>query len=855
MEKIKQNQFSGLSSKEAQKRLEKYGYNEIVTKKEFRAIKLLLSQFTSLLIIILIIAGSVSFFLGETIDGAAIFAIVIINAFIGFTQEYKAENAVNALKKMVIPITIVLRDGQETEMAIRNLVPGDIVILNEGDKIPADLEIIESFSLKVDEAILTGESVPADKCSSGTEKETTLYKGTIVTTGRAKAMVIHTGINTEFGKIIKLVSKQEKTRSPLTIQLNELSKKIGLLILVLISILFILGKLRGISTLEMLMTSVALGVSAIPEGMPIIVTLTLAMGVQILAGKKAIVRKMNSIETLGATTVICSDKTGTLTLNEMTVKKINTNFKEVEIPGVGYGFKEKVKLTSPEEKKLMDICENCNSSFVGKNILGDPTEIALKVLARKARHVNEYKEIDEKVFTSERKMMSTLHEIGKKEEIFTKGAYEEVLRRCSYILKNGKVTKISSADKKEINKLALAYSEKALRVLAFAYKVHKKTFNEKDLIYVGIVGMIDPPRKSVKSSIKIAQNAGIKVKIITGDNPVTAKAVGEKIGLSVKKVITGDQIDKLNDKELTKIIYETEIFARTKPDHKYRIVDLLQKNHEVVAVTGDGVNDAPALKHADVGIAMGIKGTEATKEVADIVLKDDNFTTIVNTIKEGRRIYHNILSFIKYMLSANYDTIMAVGVLTLMGFPLPILPLQILWINIATDALPALALGKSEAAKDIMEQKPHPKKEKIFRKFFDFILVAVILQTIANLFLYFYGLDIDTKAGMDITDLGIASHARTLVFTEIVLFELFFAFVCKEEKNVSIKSLLSNKSLIGAVAISFCLQLFMIYAPFMQKVFKTTPLSLSEWLMLAAFASLAFLVPPITNYARKFYRK
>ncbi|MBL4694879.1 HAD-IC family P-type ATPase [Candidatus Gracilibacteria bacterium] len=438
----------GLSTAQVRKQLHKFGYNEIKSKKQYTVLRILFAQFTSFLIIILIIAGSVSIFIGETIDGLAIFAIVLINAVIGFFQEYKAENAVAALKKMVIPTAIVIRNGKQQQIAIRELVPDDIVILAEGDKIPADLELIESYSLQVDEAILTGESNPANKSVSN-DKEGKLFKGTIITTGRAKAKVLGTGSNTEFGKIIKLVSKQEKTRSPLSMQLDDLGKKLGFIILILIAILFLLGYLRDFDLLEMLMTSVALGVSAIPEGMPIIVTLTLAMGVTILAHKKAIVRKMNAIETLGATTIICSDKTGTLTLNEMTVKKVYSNSKEHLIPGTGYTYKEKIDLSSC--KKLLEVCENCNSSYVeDKKVLGDPTEIALKVLARKARYAKSYKELDENVFTSDRKMMSSLHKVGSAKEIFAKGAFEEIIKRCTHIQKNGKTIKLTATHKREL---------------------------------------------------------------------------------------------------------------------------------------------------------------------------------------------------------------------------------------------------------------------------------------------------------------------------------------------------------------------------------------------------------------------
>lgn len=831
----------GLSASEVRSRLQKFGYNEIVDEQHWTKLKIFASQFTSALIIILIFAGAVSILLKEYVDGFAILGIVVINAAIGFFQEYKAENAVNALKKMVVPHAIVIRNGEQQEIKIREIVPDDIVVLSEGDKVPADLELVEAFSLKVDESMLTGESLPSEKNAGSEGKESILYKGTIVLTGRAIAKVTGTAENTEFGKIIKLVSKQEKNRSPLTMQLDTLGKKLGLIILVLVFILFVLGYLRGIEWVHMFMTSVALGVSAIPEGMPIIVTLTLALGVQILAGKKAVVRKMNSIETLGATTYICSDKTGTLTLNEMTVKKIYTAGKETEIPGLGYKYKEHVSLKSAEEKKLLEICENCNNSSINKNkVLGDPTEIALKVLTRKARYIKEFEKIDEKVFTSERKMMSILVKNGSKKEIMAKGAFEEIIKKCS---------NLSPAKRKELTKIANQYAADALRVLAFAYKPYKSSYDEKDLIFAGLVGMIDPPRKTVKKSIEIAQKAGIQVRIITGDNPITAKAIGQEIGLTIENVLTGDEIDKLTDKQLAKALQTTQIFARTNPGHKYRLVDILKKQHEVVAVTGDGVNDAPALKHADVGIAMGIKGTQATKEVADIVLKDDNFSTIVVAIEEGRRIYNNILAFVKYMLSVNFDTIMVVGILTAIGMPLPLLPLQILWINIATDALPSLALGASKAKKGIMEDKPHPKNENILKKSLSFILTAAIIQTAVNIGLYFYGYNLDLSLGIDVSDLSIASHTRTLIFTQIVMFEVFFAFMCMDEKWNGLKTFTSNKKLLAAVFFSFILQMFMVYSPFMQEIFRTVPLTLSEILIAIALSSVAFFIPTVHKFA------
>jgi len=836
--------LTGLSSAQVRQGLLKYGYNDIVSKKEFSGLKILLSQFTSFLIIVLIIAGVIAIALGELTDGITILIIVLINSIIGFSQEYKAENAVAALKKMIVSEAVVIRNGQEKSISVKELVPGDIVIISEGEKIPADMELIEAFSLKADEAILTGESIPVSK-KAGKGKTSMLFKGTIITTGRGKAKVLATGMSTEFGKIVGLISKQEKTRSPLTIQLDTMGKKIGLITFVLIAIIFIIGEIfTKASVIDLFMTAVSLGVSAIPEGLPIIVSLTLAFGVQTLAKKNAIVRKMNAIETLGATTVICSDKTGTLTMNEMTVKKINTNFKERLIPGVGYQFKEKISLESIEEKKLMQIAENCNNAFVERNILGDPTEIALKVMARKAGKPEVFKKLDENVFTSERKMMGTLHKIKKGNEIFVKGAFEKVIESCKFISVDGNIRKITESDIKTLKKIHDGYSSEALRVLAFAYKKFKGKFDEEDLIFVGIVGMIDPPRNNVKESIETAIKAGIKVKIITGDNPLTAHAIGLKIGLKASNILTGEEIDKLTDKELLKVIHDTQIFARTSPKHKYRIVDLLKNNGEVVAVTGDGVNDAPALKHADVGIAMGIKGTEATKEVADIILKDDNFTTIVNTIREGRKIYNNILAFIKYMLSANFDMLSTVALLAIMGHPLPLLPLQILWINLVTDSLPALALGHGKADSKIMEKPPHPKHEQIFKKFADFFFTTVVIRTIINISLYVYMLKITT-----------VEHARTVLFTQIVIFELLFAFVCSDDKFISIKTFTSNIFLVLAILSSLLLQFAAIYIPQLQTILMTSPLSLHEWSLVILCAAAAPFIPAITNLLRKLYKK
>ncbi|MDX9970641.1 MAG: cation-transporting P-type ATPase [Candidatus Gracilibacteria bacterium] len=841
----------GLSKKEVSRLKEKYGLNEIPKKKEYRAFKIFLNQVSSWLIIILFLAGLTSFLMGERLDAYAILSIVAINAIIGFIQEYKAEKAIESLKKLVISTATVIRDGTQIQINSKDLVPGDIVILQEGEKIQADMEMLESFSLSVDESILTGESETVQK-KIGEE----IFKGTLITSGRGIAMVKSIGEKTEFGKIIKFLGKETDNTTPLSIQLESLGKKLGLLIISIIAVLLILGLFRGIDFSNMFFIAISLGVSAIPEGLPIIVTLTLALSVQSLARKNAIVRKMKAIEGLGATTVICSDKTGTLTLNEMTLEKIYTNFEEFSVKGVGYETRPLQKKPASLPQKLIEIATNCNNAFLGKNLIGDPTEIALKVMAIKFGEKNEIEKLDEIAFTSERKMMSTLHQMKKGKEVFAKGAFEEIIKRCKYILVNGEIKKITKPEINRLKEHVEKYSRQALRTLALAYKPFDKEYSEDNLIFTGLTALKDPPRKSAKKSLQIALNAGIKIKIITGDHALTAKSIGEQLGLKNLNIVTGDELDGLSDIRLLELIKKTQIFARTKPEHKFRIVNLLKKDGEIVAVTGDGVNDAPALKHADVGIAMGIKGSEATKEVADIILRDDNFSTIVKTIEEGRRIYKNILSFIKFLLSANFDSLSTVAVLTILNLPLPLLPLQILWINLATDGLPALALGTtSRKDENIMKEPPHPKKENILGKFISFILTAAILQTIINLLIYFYGKHLDFINNINTADLTLPSFARTMVFTQIILFELVFVFICKEEKKITIKTFTSDKKILLAVFVSLILNLTIIYTPIFQNIFKTKALGLSEWIIIILGSLSALIVPFIDKIFKNLYGK
>ena len=758
---------------------------------------------------------------------------------------------------MLTSSTVVIRDGKQKEINTEELVPGDIVLLSEGNKIPADMNLIECFSLKVDESVLTGESVPSNKRLKPKEI-TKLFSGTTVVSGKAKAEVTKTGIRTEFGKIVGLVAKESKSTSLFEHQLNKLSKNIVIILVILIIILFIIGLFRGLGIVDMFLISVSLAISAIPEGLPIVITLTLAMGVQIMSKKNSIVRKMSSIEALGSTTVICSDKTGTLTLNEMTVKKVATSSFSKEIKGTGYSINDIYKENNHELNKLLDVCENCNDSFISSDsVIGDPTEIALKVLSRKFNYTNNYKTINEMPFTSERKMMSTAHKINNNYELLTKGAFSEVIKKSNRILINGKVRKITQKDINKFKKLEEGYAEGALRVLGFAYKPinNIKNINEDNLIFLGLVGMIDPPRADVKKALELSRRAGIKTKIITGDYALTAKAIAKDIGFKNVRVTDASEIDNLDNKQATELIKKTDIFARAKPNHKFRIVELLKAAGEVVAVTGDGVNDAPAIKSADIGIAMGIKGTEATKEVADIVLKDDNFSSIIEAIKQGRRIYDNIILFVKYMLAVNFDLLLTVGLLTIFNLPIPLLALQILWINMVTDSLPAIALGRRKASKDIMERPPRRKGEGIFNRFVVFIVVALIVKIVGELILFSYGMGLDISLGINTFDLATSSYARTIILTAIVVFELFFAFIVNAEGKFTKEHLLSNKPLIYSCLLVLVLQIFVVYNGFMQNIFHLVPLTVTHWIYIFIFGLSSMLVIPITNFVKKVLKK
>lgn len=862
---------NGLSEKEVGKRLEKYGFNEIETGRKKTALTIFLNQFKSILVLLLVFSTIVSFFLGEIHDAIVILAIIIMNSILGFIQEYRAEKSLEALKKLAAPKCKVIRNGVEKIIPARELVPGDIVMVSAGDKIPADMRLIKAVNLKIDEAILTGESIPVEKSVEPIKSKglsigdirNMLFTATTATYGRGIGIVVSTGMNTVFGRIAKLIQEAEE-ETPLQKRLERLGKWLTLIIVILVILVFIEGVLEGANYVEILLTSISLAVSAVPEGLPAVVTITLALGVQRLARRNSIIRRLAAVEGLGSVTVICTDKTGTLTKNEMTVREIVIGDRVIRVTGSGYEPKGKFYINEKEIdvrkdrvlERLIEIGLYCNDAkLIRENnnwsIIGDPTEAALIVLAAKAGYNVEkcrkdYPRVGEIPFDSIRKRMSTVNltKDGRK-MVYVKGAPEILINLCKYIEDENGIRELTEEDKKKVMENTSRLAEKALRTLAFAYKYFPRNHFEeedieKDLIFVGIVGMIDPPRPEVPEAIKKARHAGVKVIMVTGDHKSTATAIAREIGLIDKEdslVLTGKDIDSMNDKDFLAIVDRVSVFARVSPEHKIRIVDALKKKGHIVAMTGDGVNDAPSVKRADIGIAMGIRGSDVTREAADMILADDNFSTIVKAIEEGRAIYDNIRKFIRLLLSANWDEIFTVFVSVMLDLPIPFTAVQILWINLVTDGLPALALGLDPPAKNVMKRPPRSPKEQIYHGMKTFILVSIFLALIAWITPFYIAI----INGRSLTE------ARTLAFTQAVIFELILALNCRSEEEFvfsSFKEIIRNKALLISIVISLILHIFIVYNPFLQMFFKTTALDLFDWIDLLPFASLAILLSP-----------
>jgi len=870
---LKTSKDRGLSNEEAEVRLHEYGLNVLQEEKGMSAFKIILDQFKSPLIWILIAATAISLFLHEYIDAGVIGAIVILNAVLGFFQEYRAERAIEALRKMASPKAKVIREGQEVEIESRYLVPGDILVLETGDKIPADARLFEIHALETQEAALTGESTPVIKVlkpfhlnTPVADRSNMTYFGTVVTKGRGKAIVVGTGMKTEFGKIAKLIQEAAPEATPLQKQLKNLGKWLGLAVIAVAVVVFAAGLIREAITntldfgiiQKLFLVAIALAVAAIPEGLPAVVTISLGLGVQRMVKRNALIRKLPSVETLGSVNVICSDKTGTLTKNEMTVRKIWVGDKLYDVTGSGYApdgaFVLDNRMVTPDEdlKKLLLVGNLCNDSKVAeeegkRKVIGDPTEGCLLVSAEKAgikksETDKEYPRLDEIPFSSERKCMTTINNVYEKKVALTKGAPDIILQLCDRILINGKVERLSRNKIKEIMDMNEKLASQALRVLGFAYKEIKEVKEaEKNMVFIGLQAMIDPPREEVKEAIQKCKTAGIKVVMITGDHKTTAVAIAKELGIE-GRAITGQELDKFIDVDFAKQVDFIGVYARVNPEHKIKIVSALKKKGYYVAMTGDGVNDAPALKQADMGIAMGITGTDVSKEASDMILTDDNFASIVNAIEEGRNIFDNIRKFVIYLLSSNSGEVMIILLSMLIGLPLPLIAVQILWINLITDGAPATALGVEPAEPGTMQRPPRKHGEHVVtKKRFIWMLLIGLIMTLGTLGIFVYALLASGWTWGVSLDIGNPPHyylyAMTLAFITLMLFQLFNVINCKELRISSIRQFFSNKWLLGAIGLSLVLKFAVIYIPFFNRLFSTVPLSIGDWIVSIAVAS------------------
>jgi Ca2+-transporting ATPase len=889
---------TGLSQIEAQKRLAEYGPNELKKEKGTSPIKMFLEQFTDILIIILLIATALSLAVGEIIDAIVIIAIVLATAVLGFVEEFRSEKAVEALRKMTAPTATVFRDGKEVEILTSEIVPGDILLLYTGDKIPADARLVESVNLKIDEASLTGESSPVNKNVTACGEETALndrrnmaFTGTIVVYGRGKAVATSTGMNTEFGKIAKMVQLTEEEETPLEKRTQSIGKWIGILSIAICLGVGVIGIVEGRNIIDMILWGISLAVAAVPEALPAIVTGALAVGMYRMAKVNTIVKKLPAVETLGCTSVICSDKTGTMTKGEMTVQRIYVGDQVAKVSGVGYqpegDFLVEDRKIDPKDEQLrmlLTAATLCNDAKLEKDtaterwvIKGDPTEGALVVTAAKAGLWKEDLEkqqprVGEIPFSSETKRMTTMHVTsGAKKMAYMKGAPEIVLSKCSKVLLNGKVSRLTEDDRTRILKVNEAMARQALRNLGFAFRELSETVNtcdekiEKDFAFAGIMGMIDPPRDEVKDAIYTCKKAGINVVMVTGDHKLTAVAVAKELNLLGEneeegKVLTGEELEKLSDEHFADIVQKVVIYARVSPEHKMRIVKAWKAKGQVVAMTGDGVNDAPALKMSDIGISMGITGTEVTKEASDMVLTDDNFASIVKAAREGREIYDNIKKYLTYLMRCN---IMEILVMFIAVISVPFLAkiyspnsptaaigdatialtaAQLLWVNLTTDGLPAIALGIDPGDPDIMERKPRDPNESVFTRDVKVYLSLVpILMTGLLLFGYFFYRPWEGSAQL--------LEARTQLLTAMILMELANAISARSLKFPVWKvGVFKNKFLWYAVGSSFLLQLFVLYTPGLNTAFNVSAPEPLDWAFAILFTAITFVTLETGKY-------
>lgn len=830
----------GLTKDIVKLRLSKHGLNQILLGNKISSVKVFLSQFTSFLVVLLILAALISYLIGflpgqepRLVDMVLILSIVFLNGIFGFVQDYKAEKSIESLKELTAPKARVVRAGIEREIYSKYLVPGDIIFIGEGDQIPADCRIIESNNLEVDESILTGESVPIFKNSfvinkivSIDARTNMLFSSTIVTKGKGKAIVVRTGMKTEVGKIASEIQKVKDELTTFQVELNGLGKRIGTWVIGIIFIMILIQLFMGNTNfLSLFLTSVSLAVAAIPEGLPAVVTLALAFGTRKILKKKGLVRKLSVIENLGAVDTICTDKTGTLTENRMTVTKIFFWNKVYEVTGTGNDVHGEFLWDhhKVDPKTLVPLLEAgmvCNNSYFGTNsdrektYLGNPTEIALLISAKKAGIKNNFTKLNEIPFSSITKRMTVICERKGKKYSFMKGAPEVILDRCDYVYENGRNIELTDIKKKQILQQNTEFSKQALRVLGFAYKKDEKN-PETGLVFLGLQAMIDPPREEVKEAIKLCRAAGIRVIMITGDNKGTALAIAKQVGIT-GEAIEGFELERLSLDSLRDKLKTINIFARVSPEHKVRILKALKLEGHVVAMTGDGVNDAPAIKNADVGIAMNLRGTDVARQTSDMVLLDDNFSTIVSAIKEGRTIFNNIRKFVNYLLTSNFAEVFVVFVISLFGY-LPITAIQLLWINLLTDGLPALALGVDPPREGIMKLPPRKREDKIINKTITKMITLIgVKTTVLICVLFFLSLKL---WGLQV--------AQTMVFTAFVLSEMVRIAVIRQHEKLKFWS---NKWLILAICVSLMLQLLVVYSS-IGKYFGVIALTLNQMLI------------------------
>ena len=852
----------GLTSSQVQERQQKFAKNVLAAKKHTTLLQKFIAQFKDMMIIILIAAALVAMLAGEVSDALIIFLVVLLNAIFGVFQEAKAENAIDALQEMTTPTTRVRRNGVVTQIKSEELVPGDIVLLEAGDIVPADVRLLSANNLKIEEAALTGESVPVEKNTAVmTEEQPPLgeqhnlgFMNTNVTYGTAEAVVIRTGMQTEVGHIASMLNDVEKAMTPLQKNITHLSKVLSILILLIAIVIFIFGTVTGReSVLDMLLTAISLAVAAIPEGLPAIVTITLALGTQSMAKRQALVRKLPAVETLGSTEIIASDKTGTLTQNKMTVEQFYENGKLTNA--------DNYQTTINDHLPQIMILAN-DSQKTPDGLVGDPTETALiqyyldhNFPVNKIE--NEFIRVGSIPFESERKLMSVIvRDQNQQLSVMTKGAVDELLRRTTQILDNGKVRKINENDRKQILKINHDLAQDALRVLGYAYRPltnpdaeFTSENYEHDLIFVGLTGMIDPQRPEVKNAVKEAKEAGIRPLMITGDHKDTARAIAIRLGIispdNYNGVITGHELDQMSDKELHKKITQYSVFARVAPEHKVRIVKAWQSHGKVVAMTGDGVNDAPALKTADIGVGMGITGTEVSKNASDIVLADDNFATIIVAVKEGRKVFANIQKAIQYLLSANLGEVLTLSMMTFLNWTI-FAPVQILWINLITDTFPAIALGIEKSEKDIMKQKPRGNRSNFLSNGVGAsIIYQGLLEGLITLGVYWYALHFPFHHN----SAAIHADALTMAYATLGLLQLFHAFNCKSlHGSIFNKQIFNNKFFNLSILASALLLGATIFIPGFNKTFHVTQLAFQQWLIVILAGVLLISIVEIVKF-------